>query len=89
MSASRPQKQAMKKKVLCDFCKKDGHYAIMCKGEDHAEGSKVVLTVIDSGSSQSYILEHLVKDLGVPIMGEEELDHEIFDGIGYTDRHRI
>ncbi|UYV72208.1 hypothetical protein LAZ67_9002191 [Cordylochernes scorpioides] len=53
------------------------------------KGSKVVLSVIDSGSSQLYILEHIVKDLGVPIMGEEELDHEIFGGIRYTDRHRI
>ncbi|UYV68389.1 hypothetical protein LAZ67_5004188 [Cordylochernes scorpioides] len=53
------------------------------------KGSKVVRAVIDSGSSQSYILEHIVKDLGVPIMGEEELDHEIFGGIRYTDRHRI
>ncbi|UYV69309.1 hypothetical protein LAZ67_6003213 [Cordylochernes scorpioides] len=44
------------------------------------KGSKVVRAVIDSGSSQSYILEHIVKDLGVPIMGEEELDHEIFGG---------
>ncbi|UYV68155.1 hypothetical protein LAZ67_5003214 [Cordylochernes scorpioides] len=126
-----------KKKVRCDFCKRDGHYAIMCRGVHHAEteikspqrpqnstptpgssdvatvnemsncvsnkacletllvkvwgpkGSKVVRAVIDSGSSQSYILEHIVKDLGVPIMGEEELDHEIFGGIRYTDRHRI
>ncbi|UYV80011.1 hypothetical protein LAZ67_18001398 [Cordylochernes scorpioides] len=126
-----------KKKVRCDFCKRDGHYAIMCRGADHAEterkspqrpqnststpgssdvatvnemsncvgtkachetllvkvwgpkGSKVVLAVIDSGSSQSYILEHIVKDLGVPIMGEEELDHEIFGEIRSTDRHRI
>ncbi|UYV64637.1 hypothetical protein LAZ67_3001419 [Cordylochernes scorpioides] len=126
-----------KRKVRCDFCKRDGHYAIMCRGADHAEskrkspqrpqnstptpgssdaatvnemsncvstkacletllvkvwspkGSKVVQAVIDSGSSQSYILEHIVKDLGVPIMGEEELDHEIFGGIRYTDRHRI
>ncbi|UYV75004.1 hypothetical protein LAZ67_12002070 [Cordylochernes scorpioides] len=103
-----------KKKVCCDFCKRDGHYAIMCRGADHAEserkspqrqqnstptpapkhaietllvkvwgpkGSKVVRAVIDSGSSQSYILEHIVKDLGVPIMGEVELDHEIFGGI--------
>ncbi|UYV73004.1 hypothetical protein LAZ67_10001460 [Cordylochernes scorpioides] len=124
-------------KVRCDFCKRDGHYAIMCRGVHHAEteikspqrlqnstptpgssdvatvnemsncvstkacletllvkvwgpkGSKVVRAVIDSGSSQSYILEHIVKDLGVPIMGEEELDHEIFGGIRYTDRHRI
>ncbi|UYV75594.1 hypothetical protein LAZ67_13000684 [Cordylochernes scorpioides] len=53
------------------------------------KGSKVVWAVIDSGSSQSYILEHIVKDLGVPIMGEEELDHEIFGGIRYTDQHRI
>ncbi|UYV74090.1 hypothetical protein LAZ67_11002078, partial [Cordylochernes scorpioides] len=53
------------------------------------KGSKVVRAVIDSGSSQSYILEHIVKDMGVPIMGEEELDHEIFGGIRYTDRHRI
>ncbi|UYV84044.1 hypothetical protein LAZ67_X000969 [Cordylochernes scorpioides] len=53
------------------------------------KGSKVVRAVIDSGSSQSYILEHIVKDLGVPIMGEKELDHEIFGGIRYTDRHRI
>ncbi|UYV81093.1 hypothetical protein LAZ67_19002754, partial [Cordylochernes scorpioides] len=53
------------------------------------KGSKVVRAVIDSGSSQSYILEHIVKDLGVPIIGEEELDHEIFGGIRYTDRHRI
>ncbi|UYV62222.1 hypothetical protein LAZ67_1008299 [Cordylochernes scorpioides] len=126
-----------KKKVRCDFCKRDGHYAIMCRGVRHAEterkspqrrqnststpgssdvatvnemsncvstkacletllvkvwgpkGSKVVRAVIDSGSSQSYILEHIVKDLGVPIMGEEELDHEIFGGIRYTDQHRI
>ncbi|UYV78560.1 hypothetical protein LAZ67_16002002 [Cordylochernes scorpioides] len=126
-----------KKKVRCDFCKRDGHYAIMCRGVRHAEteikspqrpqnstpspgssdiatvnemsncvstkacletllvkvwgpkGSKVVRAVIDSGSSQSYILEHIVKDLGVPIMGEEELDHEIFGGIRYTDRHQI
>ncbi|UYV72978.1 hypothetical protein LAZ67_10001373 [Cordylochernes scorpioides] len=126
-----------KRKVRCDFCKRDGHYAIMCRGVHHAEteikspqrpqnstptpgssdvatvnemsncvsnkacietllvkvwgpkGSKVVRAVIDSGSSQSYILEHIVKDLGVPIMGEEELDHEIFGGIRYTDRHRI
>ncbi|UYV75384.1 hypothetical protein LAZ67_13000077 [Cordylochernes scorpioides] len=126
-----------KKKVRCDFCKRDGHYAIMCRGADHAEtetkspqrpqnstptpgssdvatvnemsncvstkacletllvkvwgpkGSKVVRAVIDSGSSQSYILEHIVKDLGVPIIREEELDHEIFGGIRYTDRHRI
>ncbi|UYV75899.1 hypothetical protein LAZ67_13001729 [Cordylochernes scorpioides] len=118
-----------KRKVRCDFCKRDGHYAIMCRGVRHAEterkspqrrqnststpgssdvatvnemsncvstkacletllvkvwgpkGSKVVRAVIDSGSSQSYILEHIVKDLGVPIMGEEELDHEIFGGI--------
>ncbi|UYV64803.1 hypothetical protein LAZ67_3002035 [Cordylochernes scorpioides] len=49
------------------------------------KGSKVVRAVIDSGSSQTYILEHIVKDLGVPIMGEEELDHEIFGGIS---RHR-
>ncbi|UYV69800.1 hypothetical protein LAZ67_7000766 [Cordylochernes scorpioides] len=26
-----------KKKVRCDFCKRDGHYAIMCRGADHAE----------------------------------------------------
>ncbi|UYV84640.1 hypothetical protein LAZ67_X002934, partial [Cordylochernes scorpioides] len=126
-----------KGKVRWDFCKKDGHYAIMCRGADHIEterkspqrpqnstptpgssdvatvnemsncvstkacletllvkvwgpkGSKVVRAVIDSGSSQSYILEHIVKDLGVPIMGEEELDHEIFGGFRYTDRHRI
>ncbi|UYV79754.1 hypothetical protein LAZ67_18000565 [Cordylochernes scorpioides] len=117
-----------KKKVRCDFCKRDGHYAIMCRGSPQRpqnstptpgssdvatvnemsncvsnkacletllvkvwgpKGSKVVRAVIDSGSSQSYILEHIVKDLGVPIMGEEELDHEIFGGIRYTDRHRI
>ncbi|UYV80798.1 hypothetical protein LAZ67_19001759 [Cordylochernes scorpioides] len=126
-----------KRKVCCDFCKRDGHYSIMCRGADHAEserkspqrpqnstptlglsdlatvnemsncvstkacletllvkvwgpkGRKVVWAVIDSRSSQSYILEHIVKDLGVPIMGEEELDHEIFGGIRYTDRHRI
>ncbi|UYV84483.1 hypothetical protein LAZ67_X002352 [Cordylochernes scorpioides] len=126
-----------KRKVRCDFCKRDGHYAIMCRGVHHAEteikspqrpqnstptpgssdvatvnemsncvsnkacletllvkvwgpkGSKVVRAVIDSGSSQSYILEHIVKDLGVPITGEEKLDHEIFGGIRYTDRHRI
>ncbi|UYV84467.1 hypothetical protein LAZ67_X002298 [Cordylochernes scorpioides] len=53
------------------------------------KGSKVVRAVIDSGSSQSYILEHIVKDFGVPIMDEEELDHEIFEGIRYTDWHRI
>ncbi|UYV70945.1 hypothetical protein LAZ67_8001196, partial [Cordylochernes scorpioides] len=109
-----------KKKVRCDFCKRDGHYAIMCRGADHAEteikspqrpqnstptpgssdvatvnemsncvstkacletllvkvwgpkGSKVVRAVIDSGSSQSYILEHIVKDLGVPIIWEKK-----------------
>ncbi|UYV76793.1 hypothetical protein LAZ67_14002028 [Cordylochernes scorpioides] len=126
-----------KRKVRCDFCKRDGHYAIMCRSVHHAEterkspqrpqnststpsssdvatvnemsncvstkacletllvkvwgpkGRKVVRAVIDSGSSQSYILEHIVNDLGVPIMGEEELEHEIFGGIRYTDRHRI
>ncbi|UYV70400.1 hypothetical protein LAZ67_7002911 [Cordylochernes scorpioides] len=26
-----------KKKVRCDFCKRDGHYAIMCRGVHHAE----------------------------------------------------
>ncbi|UYV84618.1 hypothetical protein LAZ67_X002845, partial [Cordylochernes scorpioides] len=125
----RHRSRQCKKKVRCDFCKRDGHYAIMCRGIHHAEtkikspqrpqnstptpcssdvatvnemsncvsnkacletllvkvwgpeGSKVVRAVIDSGSSQSYILEHIVKDLGVPIMGEEELDHEIFGGI--------
>ncbi|UYV74921.1 hypothetical protein LAZ67_12001809 [Cordylochernes scorpioides] len=25
-----------KRKVCCDFCKRDGHYAIMCRGADHA-----------------------------------------------------
>ncbi|UYV61945.1 hypothetical protein LAZ67_1007132 [Cordylochernes scorpioides] len=53
------------------------------------KGSKVVRAVINSESSQSYILGHIVKDLGVPIMREEELDHQIFGGIRYTDRYRI
>ncbi|UYV65498.1 hypothetical protein LAZ67_3004525, partial [Cordylochernes scorpioides] len=96
-------------KVRCDFCKSDGHYAIMCRGADHAEserkspqrrqystptpgssdvatvnemsncvstkacletllvkvwgpkGSKEVRAVFDSGSAQSYILEHIVR----------------------------
>ncbi|UYV78049.1 hypothetical protein LAZ67_15003308 [Cordylochernes scorpioides] len=26
-----------KQKVCCDFCKRDGHYAIMCRGVHHAE----------------------------------------------------
>ncbi|UYV71236.1 hypothetical protein LAZ67_8002340 [Cordylochernes scorpioides] len=50
------------------------------------KGSKVVRAVIDSGSSQSYILEHIVKGLGVPIMGEGELDHERFGGISQYDK---
>ncbi|UYV76792.1 hypothetical protein LAZ67_14002027 [Cordylochernes scorpioides] len=103
-----------KSKVCCDFCKRDGHYAIMCRGVHHAEterkspqrpqnststpSSSDVATVNEMSNLPACLETLLVKvwgpkgskvDLGVPIMGEEELEHEIFGGIRYTDRHRI
>ncbi|UYV80843.1 hypothetical protein LAZ67_19001940 [Cordylochernes scorpioides] len=36
-SYKRCFKCLLPKKVRCDFCKRDGHYAIMCRGADHAE----------------------------------------------------